>query len=203
MGKFIVLEGSEGVGKSTNLALIADILSQTGSVIQTREPGGTVLAEDIRTLLLTQRDDAPVPMAELLLMFAARAQHVEQVIKPALASDKWVLCDRFTGSTRAYQGFGRNMDLASIDTLAHMVHSDCQPDLVIYLDAPVSIGLARAGARSEPDRFESEQLAFFERVRQGFLAQAEHNPNWWIIDASQPLVQVQDDIRQRLAEWLA
>lgn len=202
MAKFIVLEGSEGVGKSTNLALIADILSEHGTVVQTREPGGTPLAEDIRQLLLEKRDDAPVPMAELLLMFAARAQHIEQKIKPALAKGQWVLCDRFTGSTRAYQGYARRMGLEAIDQLAELVHGDCEPDLVIYLDAPVEVGLKRAGERSAPDRFETEQQAFFEQVRQGYLAQAQGNDNWWIIDASKPLVDVQQAITQRMQEWL-
>lgn len=202
MAKFIVLEGSEGVGKSTNLALIADILSEHGTVVQTREPGGTPLAEDIRQLLLAKRDDAPVPMAELLLMFAARAQHIEQKIKPALAKGQWVLCDRFTGSTRAYQGYARGMGLEAIDQLAELVHGDCEPDLVIYLDAPVEVGLKRAGERSAPDRFETEQQAFFEQVRQGYLAQAQANDNWWIIDASKPLVDVQQAITQRMQEWL-
>lgn len=202
MAKFIVLEGSEGVGKSTNLVLIADILSEHGTVVQTREPGGTPLAEDIRQLLLAKRDDAPVPMAELLLMFAARAQHIEQKIKPALAKGQWVLCDRFTGSTRAYQGYARRMGLEAIDQLAELVHGDCEPDLVIYLDAPVEVGLKRAGERSAPDRFETEQQAFFEQVRQGYLAQAQGNDNWWIIDASKPLVDVQQAITQRMQEWL-
>lgn len=202
MAKFIVLEGSEGVGKSTNLALIADILSEHGTVVQTREPGGTPLAEDIRQLLLAKRADAPVPMAELLLMFAARAQHVEQKIKPALAQGHWVLCDRFTGSTRAYQGYARAMGLQAIDQLAELVHGDCEPDLVIYLDAPVEIGLKRAGERSAPDRFEAEQQAFFEQVRQGYLAQANANEHWWVIDASKPLVEVQQAINARLQEWL-
>lgn len=202
MAKFIVLEGSEGVGKSTNLALIADILSEHGTVVQTREPGGTPLAEDIRQLLLAKRDDAPVPMAELLLMFAARAQHIEQKIKPALAKGQWVLCDRFTGSTRAYQGYARRMGLEAIDQLAELVHGDCEPDLVIYLDAPVEVGLKRAGERSAPDRFETEQQAFFEQVRQGYLAQAQANDNWWVIDASKPLVDVQQAITQRMQEWL-
>ncbi|WP_325048590.1 dTMP kinase [Salinibius halmophilus] len=202
MAKFIVLEGSEGVGKSTNLALIADILAAHGDVVQTREPGGTPLAESIRQLLLSKQEDAPVPLAELLLMFAARAQHIEKKIKPALAQGQWVLCDRFTGSTRAYQGFGREMGLQAIDQLAELVHSDCQPDLVIYLDAPVEVGLQRAGQRSQPDRFESEKLEFFNKVRQGYLAQAETDPSWWVIDASQPLAKVQSDLRTKLEDWL-
>lgn len=204
MAKFIVLEGAEGVGKTTNLTLIGEWLADSGEVVQTREPGGTPLAEDIRQLLLSKREDAPVAMAELLMMFAARAQHLERLIRPALNDGKHVLCDRFSGSTMAYQGYGRNMDKAMIDQLATMVHADCQPDLVIYLDAPVAVGRARAAQRSAPDRFESEAERFFERVRQGYLAQARANPErWWVVDASRPLAEVQQTLLAGLEERFA
>ena len=161
-GKFITLEGSEGAGKSTNLAFIRQLLEQAGrQVIVTREPGGTPLGEQIRSLLLNHHKDAMTSDTELLLMFAARAQHIAQVIRPALSAGNYVLCDRFTDATYAYQGGGRGIDSMRIAALEAWVQGDLRPDLTIYLDVPVEIGLARAGARSNPDRFESGEQDYF------------------------------------------
>jgi dTMP kinase len=197
-GQFITLEGGEGVGKSSNLVFIQDLLEQAGKkVVVTREPGGTVLAEKMRALLLDQHDESITPVAELLLMFAARSQHIAHVIEPALAAGRWVLCDRFTDATFAYQGGGRAMDISIISFLEHCVQGELQPDMTLLLDAPVSIGMARARGRANLDRFESEQLDFFERVRQTYLELAEQNRRRFaVIDAAQPLDAVQRDIKK-------
>ena len=167
-GRFITLEGGEGVGKTTNLALIRDLLERHGhDVLVTREPGGTPLAEEIRALLLRSRDEAMVPLTEALLMFAARAQHVETVIEPAIAAGRWVLCDRFTDSTFAYQAGGRGLAMAVIERLAELVHDTRWPDLTLYLDAPVGTALGRIADRDK-DRIEGENVAFF-RIRPGGL----------------------------------
>jgi dTMP kinase len=176
-GRFITVEGIEGVGKSTNIdAIVARIQAAGLPVLTTREPGGTPFAEDIREILVN-RGEEPVPeMAELLLMFAARSFNVSNVIRPALDAGKWVVCDRFTDSTRAYQGGGRGIPMETIDRIAMWVHGETWPDLTILLDAPVDVGMARAGRRSEPDRFEREQHAFFERVRNSYLDIARNEP---------------------------
>ena len=178
-GFFITFEGGEGVGKSTNITFAADWLRAQGKdVIVTREPGGTPIAETIRNALLkAHHDELMMPRTELLLVFAARAQHIESVIMPALARGTWVLCDRFTDSTIAYQGFGRGLPMDEIDTLKTLVQQGLEPDLTFLLDAPLSVGMGRAAQRGsdageETDRFETEQLAFFERVRSGFQALA-------------------------------
>lgn len=201
-GRFITVEGGEGVGKTTNLDFIeASLRAQGRDVVRTREPGGTPLAESVRELLLAPRDEQVSDLTELLLVFAARAQHLEQVIKPALAAGKWVLCDRFTDATYAYQGAGRGMDMSAIATLEQLVQQTLRPDLTLLLDVPVEIGMARASARSAPDRFESEQLQFFEAVRNLYLQRAEAEPDRFaVIDASPelPLVQQQiQDVLQR------
>ena len=167
-GKFITLEGGEGVGKTTNLKFIKHYLEQHNiSVVTTREPGGTTLAEKIRQLLLDNDSEAVSETAELLLIFAARAQHIKHVIEPALAEGTWVICDRFTDATYAYQGGGRNMRVSTIESLENWVQGALRPDLTILLDAPVEIGLERARLRSAFDRFESEKTNFFEQdVRQ-------------------------------------
>lgn len=194
-GKFITLEGIEGVGKTTNLNFIADTLIAQGvDVVKTREPGGTPFSESIRDLALHPGAESVATDTELLLMFASRAQHVDQVIKPALAAGKWVVCSRFTDSTRAYQGGGRGVSLDRINDLAHWVHGDLNPDLTILLDAPIEIGMQRARARAELDRIEREEQAFFERVRATFLQLAKTNPHYHIVDATQPLEQVKSDI---------
>ncbi|QIL89133.1 dTMP kinase [Microbulbifer harenosus] len=199
-GKFITLEGGEGVGKSTNLRFITQWLEARGiDFIQTREPGGTPLAEQLRTLLLEKREEVVDPAAELLMVFAARAQHLSRVILPALAAGKWVVCDRFTDATYAYQGGGRGLDRALIAELEQTVQGDLRPDCVLLLDLDPAIGLQRAAATGEADRFESEQLAFFEKVRAAYRERAEAAPSRYaIIDAAMSLPEVQ----QQLAEVL-
>lgn len=199
-GRFITVEGTEGVGKSTNLNFIQQWLEGQGHrVLVTREPGGTPLAEELRSLLLAPRDELVSPMAELLMVFAARAQHLEQVIKPALTAGTWVLCDRFTDSTYAYQGGGRGFDQSVIAQLEALVQGELRPDLTVILDIEVEKGLARASQRSVPDRFEGEAVAFFERVRTVYHALAAQAPDRYaVVDAGQPLDQVQEAIKQVL-----
>lgn len=195
-GLFITLEGGEGVGKTSNVLFIQQLLEQAGKrVVTTREPGGTVGAEKIRQLLLDKSDEKLTDVSELLLMFAARAQHIEEVIKPALAQGSWVLCDRFTDATYAYQGGGRGMDNTVIAWLEQTVQGDLKPNLTLLLDAPIKIGMARANKRGELDRFESEKMAFFARVRACYLQRAEDEPlRIKPIDARQSLDQVQQAI---------
>jgi len=195
-GKFITLEGGEGVGKTTNLSFISSYLQNHGiDVIVTREPGGTRLAEKIRELLLDSNNESISESAELLLMFAARAQHIKHVIEPALSQGKWVLCDRFTDATYAYQGGGRNMNINTIEWLENLVQDTLRPDLTLLLDAPVEVGIERAKDRGQLDRFESEKIDFFERVRQAYLRQAELYPERIkLIKADQPLSDVQNKL---------
>jgi len=195
-GKFITVEGIEGVGKSTNIEFIHQQLLAAGKdVVVTREPGGTPLGEAIRGLLLDPAYTGMDSTCELQLMFAARAQHLAQVIWPAIDRGQWVLCDRFTDATYAYQGGGRGIDGGVIARLEHLVQGDFRPDVTLLLDVPVEVGLARAGQRSSPDRFEQEQVEFFERVRQCYLRMAkDHTGRYRIIDASQPLEQVQQQL---------
>ena len=206
-GRFITFEGGEGVGKSTNIQFCAEWLRGHGvEVLVTREPGGTPVAETIRNQLLKAHHSEPVdPMAELLLVFAARAQHINTLIKPALIAGKWVVCDRFTDSTVAYQGFGRGLPQAWIEELKLLVQRGLEPDCTFLLDAPLSVGMARARGRAVSngdviDRFEQEQLEFFERVQQGFHWLAQHNRRMRRIDASQPLDNVQAQIAAVLQE---
>ena len=196
VAKFITVEGTEGVGKTTNINFIKSWLRQNEvKFVATREPGGTPLAEEIRDLLLKPRDELVVSSAELLLMFAGRAQHLNKVILPALQADTWVLCDRFTDATYAYQGFGRQMSSELIVQLENIVQGDIRPDLTLLLDIPVEIGLERANDRGDPDRFEQEQQDFFNRVRAGYLSLANENSDRYVvIDASQELQGVQTDI---------
>ena len=199
-GKLITVEGGEGVGKSTNLAFIQQQLESAGvDIVVTREPGGTEVAEKIRELLLTPSDEPICELSELLLVFAARAQHIEQLIKPALERGAWVLCDRFIDATYAYQGGGRAMDLNVIATLEQLVLSNIKADMTLLLDLPVEVGMARAQARAELDRFEQEQMSFFEAVRSAYLARAQADPNRVvIIDAAPALEQVQEQIAAAL-----
>jgi dTMP kinase len=207
-GRFITFEGGEGVGKSTQLQRAADWLRDTGvDVVLTREPGGTPRAEALRRVLL-ERTDEPMPQScELLLMFAARASHLANLIEPALARGAWVLCDRFTDATYAYQGGGRRMAADDIDALVRIVHPGRQPDLTLLLDAPVALGMARAKARNGnagPDRFESERTEFFERVRQCYLARAAREPaRFRVIDAGGDLSRVEGAVRAALEPLLA
>jgi dTMP kinase len=177
-GRFITLEGIEGAGKSSLQRLLAEALIERGRrVCCTREPGGTPLAEDIRALVLKRREEPMPPASEVMLMFAARSAHVENLIRPALAGGEWVLCDRFTDATRAYQGGGRGFDAAAIEQLAALAHPRLRPDLTLLLDVSPEVGLARArGRQGDGDRFEDEALAFFSRVRARYLELAAAEP---------------------------
>lgn len=194
-GRFITFEGGEGVGKTTQLARASAWLRAQGiDVVETREPGGTPRAERLRELLLG-RDGEPMPRScELLLMFAARATHLANLVEPAVARGAWVLCDRFTDASYAYQGGGRGVSESDIDALVRIVHPHRQPDLTILLDAPVETGLARARGRNGsdgPDRFESERREFFERVRSSYLARAAREPRRFrVVDATRPTDEV-------------
>lgn len=205
-GRFITIEGIEGVGKSTNVAFVRDWLQARGiTVACTREPGGTPLAEQVRELVVAPRTEPVAGATELLLMFAARAQHVHALIRPALARGDWVLCDRFTDATYAYQGGGRGVPQADIAWLEQHVQGDLRPDLVLLLDIEVEAGLARARRRSgEGDRFERERADFFRRVREVYLARAAAEPQRYrVIDAGAPLAAVQAQLAAVLGEVLA
>lgn len=195
-GKFITLEGGEGVGKTTNLTFIKDYLQQQNiAVTVTREPGGTALAEKIRHLVLDIDGESITETTELLLMFAARAQHIQYVIEPALAQGNWVLCDRFTDATYAYQGGGRKVSIATIALLEQLVQGDLRPDLTLLLDAPIEIGMERAQKRGSFDRFEAEKISFFTGVRNMYLSRAAEQPKRIkVIQANHPLTDVQKDI---------
>lgn len=203
-GKFLTIEGTEGVGKSTNLAFVRDWLVARGlEVVVTREPGGTPLAEEVRGLLLSKRDESVDETAELLLVFAARAQHLAQVIKPALARGAWVLSDRFTDATYAYQGGGRGLSKSVIEQLEQLVQGDLRPDLTLILDIDVELGLNRARQRGELDRFESETIGFFERVRAAYRQRAQVAPERYaLVDAGKTLPEVQAEIDRVLAALL-
>jgi dTMP kinase len=198
-GLFITVEGGEGAGKSTNIKTICDFLTEKNiDYIVTREPGGTDLAEQIRALLLTPRAEQVATKTELLLMFAARAQHLEDKILPALANGQWVVCDRFTDATYAYQGGGRKMNTKLITQLENIVQEGLQPDCTFLLDLPIEIGMQRASSRGDLDRFEQEKLSFFERVRRTYLARAQQDSKRFkIIDASQTMELV---VRQLTSE---
>ncbi|WP_071871715.1 dTMP kinase [Atopomonas hussainii] len=204
-GLFITLEGPEGAGKTTNREVLAEGLRAAGlEVVLSREPGGTPLAEEIRQLLLSPREEPMAVDAELLLVFAGRAQHIAQVIKPALARGAVVLCDRFTDATYAYQGAGRGLPETRIAALEQFVQGDLRPDMTLLFDLPIEVGMQRAAARGRLDRFEQEAQVFFQRVRQGYLAQAKASPERYrLLDASQTLEQVQQAVRDLLPEILA
>lgn len=194
---FITFEGIEGVGKTTHMNFVADILRKKNiPLLLTREPGGTDIGEEVRTILLKHRDGSVSTMAELLLMFAARAQHVDTVIKPALSKQQWVLCDRFLDATYAYQGGGRKVPISQIDNLAHLVLGDFAPDLTFIFDADPILGLQRAHSRSNQlDRIERENIEFFERVRAAYLARAKSDPaHFRIIDASRTIEVIQQEL---------
>ena len=198
--QFITLEGSEGVGKTTNLEHIKTLLTKAGiEFIVTREPGGTELGEQLRELLLGHKHDGMADETELLMMFASRAEHLHKVIKPALDKGKWVLCDRFTDATYAYQGGGRGIDKQRIKILEDYVQGECRPDLTLLLDAPIEVGRERAGKRSVPDRFEIEQTDFFNKVRGAYLQRAKDEPDRMkVIDASLEL----DAVRKQITEQI-
>lgn len=202
-GRFITIEGGEGAGKSTAQSFIAETLEAKGvSVVCTREPGGTPLAEAIRHTLLSVEGEPPVELAELLLVFAARAQHLAKVIEPALAQGKWVICDRFTDATFAYQGSARGLSDETISALERLVQGDRRPDAVVLMDLSPEVGMTRARARGDLDRFEREDVAFYDRVRAGYLGRAQANPSkYHIVDAAQPLEAVQSDLSQLIGRW--
>ena len=206
-GRFITLEGIEGVGKSTHMQFVAARLRGRGlTVLETREPGGTPEADEIRTTLLKVRGGAFDPMAELLLMFAARAVHLERLIRPALAAGTWVVCDRFTDASYAYQGGGRGIPASRIAALERMVLKGLKPDLTLLLDAHIEVGMARARDRGQLDRFEQEQDAFFTRVRRVYLSRARREPRRMRrVDASRDIAAVQADLAavldERLKRW--
>ncbi len=201
---FITLEGIEGVGKTSAVDCVTSWLRTQGRVVTvTREPGGSQLGERVRALVLEHNGVAIAPLAELLLMFAARAQHLHERIRPALARGEAVVCDRFSDATYAYQGGGRGLPAAQIAAAATLVHGDLQPTLTILLDAAPEVGLSRARARSAADRFEVEQISFFERVRLAYLDLAQREPRRFVvIDASQDLASVHGAIRASLSERL-
>lgn len=203
-GKFITVEGIEGTGKSTQFDFLTDQIEQRGhTVFRTREPGGTPMAERVRRILL-DIDQEPIPeIAELLLFFASRSLHLQNAIVPALARGEWVLCDRFTDTSRAYQGSGRGLDMAQIETLADWVQGDIEPDLTILLDAPAEIGLERAKMRGDADRMDSQVLEFYRRARQGYLALAERfSERFEVVDASVDIAAVEVSIQRILQNKL-
>lgn len=203
-GKFITVEGIEGTGKSTQFDFLTDQIEQRGhTVFRTREPGGTPMAERVRRILL-DIDQEPIPeIAELLLFFASRSLHLQNAIVPALARGEWVLCDRFTDTSRAYQGSGRGLDMAQIETLADWVQGDIEPDLTILLDAPAEIGLERAKMRGDVDRMDSQVLEFYRRARQGYLALAERfSERFEVVDASVDIAAVEVSIQRILQNKL-
>jgi dTMP kinase len=203
-GAFISLEGVEGVGKSTNVAFTAGIVRQAGyDVVTTREPGGTQLGERVREWILDGDHGSLSAEVEVLLMFAARARHLDEVIRPALAAGRWVVCDRFTDATLAYQGGGRGASSALIEALKTQIQKELEPDLTLLLDAPLEIGASRIGTRAK-DHFEREQRPFFERVRATYLSlAAQHPARIKIVDAAVPLAQVQRQIEVEVARLVS
>ena len=203
-GLFLTVEGGEGVGKSTNIIYLAEQLQRQGvELVVTREPGGTEVGESIRQVLLQIRDESVGGLTELLLMFAARAQHIEKVIEPALCAGKWVLCDRFTDATYAYQCGGRGVRTNLVRQLEQIVQGQLRPDYTLLLDAPIETGMARVKGRGELDRFEREDLAFFQRVRDAYLRLAEESSGrFHVIDASLSLQEVQGTIDKISVELL-
>ena len=204
-GLFITVEGVEGVGKSSNIDYLAGLIGDAGfEVICTREPGGTALAEDIRGLLLAHNDERLPAIAESRLFFAARRINLENLIRPALEAGQWVICDRFTDATRAYQGAGRGLDMAMIERLADWVQEGLEPDLTLLLDAPVETGFERASGRGAADRMESEDVAFYERVRNAYLGLAKkYSARFRIIDASVELDAVQAQIHREISPLIS
>ena len=202
-GLFITIEGIECVGKSTNAKFISDLLNKKNIKTHvTREPGGTSLGEKIRKILLFEQDDSISPLGELLLLFAAREKHINEVIKPNLEQGKWVISDRFTDASFAYQGFGRGLGFDQVNQLKQIIQNDFDPDLTFLLDAPIDVIKSRRKLNPN-DRFESEDRQFFERVRQGYLQLASvFEDRVRIIDATQPIEQVQSEIQSCLLDFI-
>ena len=201
-GRFITLEGSEGAGKSTNVDTVCETLTEAGiDFVRTREPGGTPMAEALRDAMLHKWNESVDGITELLLVFAARAQHLSHVIRPALAAGRWVVCDRFTDATFAYQGYGRQLDLGKLAVLESWIQGDLQPDITLYLDVAPDVAAQRIAAR-EKDRMEVERRDFFVRVRQGYLDRASEHERFEIIDAGNPLQEVQAEVRLKTQEFI-
>jgi len=202
-GLFITIEGIECVGKSTNAKFISNLLNKKNIKTHvTREPGGTSLGEKIRQILLFEQNDSISPLGELLLLFAAREKHINEVIKPNLEQGKWVISDRFTDASFAYQGFGRGLDFDQVNQLKQIIQNDFDPDLTFLLDAPIDVIKSRRKLNPN-DRFESEDREFFERVRQGYLELASvFEDRVKIIDATQPIEQVQSEIQSCLLDFI-
>jgi dTMP kinase len=199
-GKFITLEGGEGSGKSTCIKFITAWLESQGiQYIVTREPGGTPLAEEIRSLILAHRDEKMHDETELLLMFAARSQHIQEKIKPAIEQGIWVVSDRFIDSSYVYQGAARGGDIAKIDQLASWVLQGCKPDKTLLFDVPVEVGLKRVTKRAQSDRLDDEPNAFHQMVREAFLARSKVSEHYQLIDASQTIEKVNQDVQEQLA----
>ena len=204
MGKFIVLEGLEGAGKTTARQAVIEALKEYNihDLVFTREPGGTPLAEKLRQLIKHENEEAVTDKAELLMLYAARIQLVENVIRPALNSGKWVLGDRHDLSSHAYQGGGRQLDRNLLNTLKQAILGDFEPDLTLYLDIDPELGLSRARSRGELDRIEKQQLDFFQRTRQRYLELVRNNPKAIIINAGQSIEQVSADIKSAVQNWV-
>jgi dTMP kinase len=203
LGKFITFEGIDGAGKSTHLAWVADLLRGRGvSVVMTREPGGTILGEKLRQILL-DGDQRIHPETEALMMFSARRQHLEEVIRPALQRGDWVLCDRFTDASFAYQGGGRGVEKQKLEELERWVHPDLQPDLTLLFDVSAELGQSRVERIKSPDRFEREDVGFFSRVRNAYLERLKQWPKRMVgIDGSKSVADIQLEIEQLiLAKW--
>ena len=208
-GRLISVEGVEGAGKSSHIEQIRELLIAAGkTVLDTREPGGTALGEEIRNLLLAHREGGMDPMAELLLIFAARAEHIERVIRPALAAGQWVLCDRFTDASYAYQGAGRGMGMDRVAVLEDWLQGSFRPDLTLLFDLPVEIGMGRIAKRASQgagdiDRFEQEHVSFYERVRAGYLELATMHPGRYrVIDAAPAIEEVRANLNEAMTGWL-
>ena len=204
LGKFIVIEGLEGAGKTTANEAIIEVLKRLDihDILLTREPGGTPLAEKLRDLIKSETEEMITPKAELLMLYAARIQLVENVIQPALKAGKWVIGDRHDLSSQAYQGGGRQLDSRLLASLKKQILGDFKPDLTLYLDISPEVGLARARGRGELDRIEKQNMAFFDRTRAHYLALVKQDPNAVVIKAEQPLVQVTQDIQHAVERFV-
>ena len=204
LGKFIVIEGLEGAGKTTAKEAIIEVLKRLDihDILLTREPGGTPLAEKLRDLIKSETEEMITPKAELLMLYAARIQLVENVIQPALKAGKWVIGDRHDLSSQAYQGGGRQLDSRLLASLKEQILGDFKPDLTLYLDISPEVGLARARGRGELDRIEKQNMAFFDRTRAHYLALVKQDPNSVVIKAEQPLVQVTQDIQHAVERFV-